>query len=91
MLPLDLMTLPHLPKRLLRVRRALVFEARDAPIIPIVVFKGIRFLAVDGVVTDFAHFVRHAQGDAADVFDEDHDEGGPDNVPADDEEGADDL
>ena len=62
-----------------------------APIIPIVVFKRVGFLAVDGVVADFAHFVRHAEGHAADVLDEDHDERGPDDVPADDEEGADDL
>ena len=62
---------------------------RHAPIIPIVVFKCVWFLAVDGVVADFAHFVRHAQGYAADVFDEHHYEGGPDYVPADGEEGAD--
>ena len=85
------MTLPHLPKRLLRVRRPLMLIARHAPIVPIVVFKRVGFLAVDGVVADFAHFVRHAQGNAADVFDEHHDEGGPDDVPTDGEEGADDL
>ena len=65
--------------------------ARDPPIVPIIVFKGVRFFAVDGVVADFAHLVRHAEGHAADVLDEAHDEGGPDDVPADDEEGADDL
>ena len=86
-----LMTLPHLPKRLLRVRGTLVLKARNAPIVAVVVFEGVRFLAVDGVVADFAHFVRHAEGDAADVFDEHHDERGPDYVPADDEEGAHDL
>ena len=90
-LPIHLMTLPNLPKRLLRIRRPLMLIPRHAPIIPIVVFKRIRFLPVDRIIADFAHFVRHAQGDAADVFDEDHDEGGPDYVPADGEEGADDL
>ena len=89
--PIQIMTPPHLPERLLRVRGPLVFKARDAPVVAVVVFKGIGFLAVDGVVANFAHFVRHAQGHAADVFDEDHDEGGPDDVPADGEEGADDL
>lgn len=61
---------------------------RDPPIIPIVVFKRIRLLAVDRIVADPAHLVCHAQGHAADVFYEDHDEGGPDDVPADDEERA---
>lgn len=90
-LPLDVATLPHLPDRLLRVRGPLVLEAGEPPVVPVVVFKGVGFLAVDGVVADFAHLVRHAEGDAADVFDEAHDERGPDDVPADDEEGADDL
>ena len=85
------MALPHLTECLLRVRGTLMLITRHAPIVAVVVFKGVRFLAVDGVVADFAHFVRHAQGHAADVFDEDHDEGRPDDVPADDEEGADDL
>ena len=53
--------------------------------------KGIRFLAMDREIADFEFLVAHAQGDAADVLDEEHDEGGPDDVPADDEEGADDL
>lgn len=91
MLPFDIVALPHVPERLLRVRGPLVFEACDAPVAAVVVFKGVGFLAVDGEVADFAHFVRHAQGDAAHVFDEDHDEGGPDDVPTDGEEGADDL
>ena len=65
--------------------------SRYAAIIAVVIFKRVGFLAMDGVVADLAHFVRHAQGHAADVFDEDHDEGGPDNVPTDDKEGADDL
>lgn len=91
MLLLHIMALPHLPERLLRVRGPLVLKPRDAPVVAVVVFKGVGFLAVDGVVADFAHFVRHAQGHAADVFDKGHDEGGPGDVPADDEEGADDL
>ncbi len=85
------MALAHLAERLFGVRGALVLEAGDAPVVAVVVFKGVGFLAVDGVVANLAHFVRHAQGDAADVLDEAHDEGGPDDVPADDEEGADDL
>ena len=85
------MALPHLTECLLRVRGALMLITRHAPIVAVVVFKGVGFLAVDGVVADFAHFVRHAQGHAADVLDEDHDQGRPDDVPADDEEGADDL
>ena len=60
-------------------------------VIAIVVFKRIRLLAVDGEITDPEVFFGHAQGHAADVLDEAHDEGGPDDVPADDEEGADDL
>lgn len=91
MLAFHVVTLPHLPERLLRVRGALVLEARNAAVIAVVVFKRVRFLAVDGEVANLAHFVRHAQGHAADVLDEDHDEGRPDDVPADGEEGADDL
>ena len=91
MLPLDVVALAHGPDGLFRVRQALVLEAGDLAVVAVVVFKGVGFLAVDGVVADFAHFVRHAQGHAADVLDEAHDERGPDNVPADDEEGADDL
>ncbi len=68
-----------------------MFISCNASIITIVVLKGIRFLAMNGIVADFAHFVRHTEGHAADVFDETHDEGGPDDVPGDDEEGADDL
>ena len=65
--------------------------AGDAPVVAVVVFKGVGFFAVDGIVADLAHLVRHAEGHAADVFDEEHDEGRPDDVPAHDEEGADDL
>ena len=68
-----------------------MLESRDAPVVPVVVFERVGFLAVDGVVANLAHLVRHAQRHAADVFDEAHDEGGPHDVPADDEEGADDL
>ena len=58
--PANLVALAHLAESLLRVRRALVFEARDAPVVAVVVFKGVGLLAVDGIVADFAHFVRHA-------------------------------
>ena len=91
MLPLHVVALAHFPEGLLRVRGPLVLEAGEAPVVAVVVFKGVGLFAVDGVVADFAHFVRHAEGHAADVFDEDHDEGGPDDVPADNKEGADDL
>ena len=56
-----------------------------------VVVEAVGFLAVDGVVADEELFVGHAQGDAADVFDEAQNQRGPNEIPADDEEGADDL
>ena len=68
-----------------------VLIASQAPVIAIVVFKCVWFLTVNSVVADFAHFVRHAEGDPADVFDEAHDERCPDDVPADDEKSANDL
>ena len=46
---------------------------------------------MNGIIADLAQLICHAQGHAADVFDEHHDEGSPDDVPANDEEGADDL
>ena len=61
------------------------------PICSIVILKRIRFLSVDGEISLPQILIAHAQGNAADIFDEDHDEGGPNDVPADDEEGADDL
>ena len=57
---LNLMALPHLPKRLLRIRRPLMLKARNPSVIPVVVFKCVGFFAVDGIVADFAHLVRHA-------------------------------
>jgi hypothetical protein len=45
---------------------------------------------MDHVVAGKELLFGHAEGYAADVFDEAHDEGGPDDVPADDEESADD-
>lgn len=81
-LPQHFLLVRHLPRMLV---------AGNAPIVPVVVLKRIRLFAMDGVVADLAHFVRHAEGDAADEFDEHHDERGPDDIPADDEEGADDL
>ena len=83
---------PHLLQRPLLVRHLpLMLISSNATIIPIVVFKGIGFFAVHRIIPDLAQLIRHAQGHAADVFDEDHDEGGPEDVPADDEKGADDL
>ena len=76
---------PHLPDSLLFVSHALMLEASNTSVIPIVVFKSVWLLAVDSVVTDFQHLVGHSQRHAADVFDETHDQRSPDNVPADDE------
>lgn len=53
--------------------------------------EAVSALAVDGGVTDQHVLLAHAQRHAADVLDEEHDKGGPDGVPADDEQGADDL
>ena len=58
---------------------------------PVVVGKGVRFLAVDGVVADQEGLLAHAQRDAQHVLDEEHDGAGPEDVPADHEERADDL
>ena len=57
----------------------------------VVMGKGVGFFAVDGKVADFEHLVRHAQRDPTDILDENHDQGGPHDVPADDEQSADDL
>ena len=57
----------------------------------VVVGEGVGLLAVDGVVADLEHLVGHAQRDAAYKLDEDHDERRPHEVPADDEQRADDL
>lgn len=85
-IPTTLLLIPRPPPRHLRL-----MPKPDLAIIPIVILKRIRLLAVDGEVANLEHLVRHAQRDAADVLDEDHDERGPDDVPADDEEGAHDL
>lgn len=53
--------------------------------------EAVRALAVNGGVADQHVLLAHAQRHAADVLDEEHDERGPDGVPADDEQGADDL
>jgi hypothetical protein len=53
--------------------------------------KRVRLFSVHGVVANLAGGVGHAERDAQDVLDEDHDEGRPDDVPANDEECADDL
>lgn len=55
----------------------------------VIVGKGVWLLAVDGVITNLEMFLRHAEWDTEDILDEDHDQGGPDDVPADDEESAD--
>lgn len=54
-----------------------------------VVKEAVRTLTVDGVVTQQHIRLAHAQRHAAHVLDEEHDERGPDGVPADDEESAD--
>ena len=53
--------------------------------------KCIRLFSVNSPVTNFHLLDRHPKGNAADVLDEYHDQRGPDDVPADDEEGTDDL
>lgn len=64
---------------------------RNSSICSIVILEGVWLLPVDRKVTHGQILIAHAQGNPADVFDEDHDEGSPGDVPADDEEGADDL
>lgn len=76
---------------LIRGSGVLIPHRYNLPVVPVVVFERVGFFAVDGVVANLAHFVTHAEGDAADVFNEEHDEGCGEDVPADDEEGADDL
>ena len=82
---------PHLPDSLLFVSHALMLEASNTSVIPIVVFKSVWLLAVDSIVTNLQHLVGHSQRHTADEFDETHDQRGPDNVPTDDEESADNL
>jgi len=57
----------------------------------VVVGEGVRHLVVDGVVTDLARGIGHAQWHAQHVLDEDHDQRRPHDVPADDEQRAHDL
>ena len=57
----------------------------------VVVREGVGLLAVDGVVADLEHLVRHAQRHPAHELDEDHDERRPHDVPPDDEQRAHDL
>ncbi len=91
-LPAHIPRSPHLPQHLLLIRHLPRMLIPGNPsVIAVVILKRVRFFAVNGVIPDFAHFIRHAQGDAADEFDEHHNKGGPDDVPADDEEGADNL
>ena len=83
---------PHFPNSLLFVGHlSWMLEASNTSVVSIIVFKSIWLLAVDSIVADFTHLVGHSQRHAADVFDENHDQRGPDNVPADDEKSADDL
>jgi hypothetical protein len=56
-----------------------------------IVKEAVRALAVDSVIADQHVILAHAQRHTAYVLDEQHDERGPDGVPADDEERADDL
>lgn len=59
--------------------------------IAIIMRKRIRLLAMNSKITHLQHFIAQAQGHAADVFDKAHDQRCPHDVPADDEERADDL
>ena len=88
---LHFVTPPYLSQRFLRVRRPFVLKACNASVLPVVVIEGVGFFAMNGVVANCGPLVRHAKGHTADVFNEQHDKGRPDNVPADDEESADDL
>ena len=63
----------------------------EAPVIAIVVFESVWFFAVNSVVTNLKLLFGHTQRNTADVFDEDHDERSPYDVPADDEKGTHDL
>ncbi len=63
----------------------------EASVVAVVVFKCVGFFTVNGEIADLELLVGHAERDAADVFDECHDEGCPDDVPADDEKGTDNL
>jgi len=56
-----------------------------------VVGEAVSGLAVDRGIAEQHVLLAHAQRYAADVLDEEHDEGRPDGVPANDEQGADDL
>jgi len=60
-------------------------------VLVVVVCESVWLFAVDGVITDLHLLLAHAQGNAAHVLDEAHDERCPHNVPADDEESAHDL
>ena len=83
---------PYLPNSLLLIRQLpWMLVARHAPVVAVIVFEGIGFFAVNGIVADLTHLVGHAEGHAADEFYEHHDQGGPDDVPADDEKCADNL
>lgn len=53
--------------------------------------KAVRRLAVNRVVADEHVVLGHAKRDSADVLDEQHDQARPDQVPANDEEGANNL
>jgi hypothetical protein len=46
---------------------------------------------MDSIVANLACGIAHAERNAQHILDEEHDERRPDDVPADDEEGADDL
>lgn len=56
-----------------------------------VVKETVRTLTMDGVVAQQHILFAHAQWDAQHIFDEKHDERGPDGVPADDEESTNNL
>ena len=75
----------------IRVPRGTSAHQRRCWMLNVVMCKGIWFLAMDSIISNFHLLLRHAEWDATDKLDEAHDEGRPDDVPADDEEAADEL
>lgn len=59
--------------------------------VTVVVGKGVGLFLVNCIITDHALLIGHSKRNAHDVFDEEHDEGGPDDVPAYNEESTNNL
>jgi len=74
-----------------------VILRQSAPTLPfmqqpsIVVRKRVGHLMVNGIISNLTRGIAHAQRNTEDVPDKEHDQRCPDDVPADDEKGADDL